>query len=198
MVCPLGFCSAINTDVLVGFLSQIVMLTSSLSGTVVDPQDLPVPAARVELVCGTQHGSVETDERGRFTIVVPSTSDGCRLLVTREGFAPFEQRTGAATDVGRIRLRIGDITQKVTVIAEPTSSRSIGSVSLSGSDLRTFAGTTADLIRYVRLLAGGTLQPSVVYVDGLPATELPPLGMIAAISVNADPFAAERADGDMA
>jgi len=43
-----------------------------------------------------------------------------------------------------------------------------------------------DLVRYARLLAGGTMQPGVIYVDGLPATELPPLSAIASISVNAE------------
>jgi hypothetical protein len=183
---------------LAAYLSELLALTSILSGAVVDPQDLPVPGARVELVCGTQRDSVETDERGRFTIATPPASRGCRLLVAHQGFAPYEQDVGTSTEVIRIALRIADLSQQVSVVAEEPSARSVGSVVLSGADLRTFAGTTADLVRYARLLAGGTTLPGVIYVDGLPATELPALSTIASISVNADPFAPERADGDVA
>jgi len=179
-------------------VAQVLALTSSLSGTVVDPQHLPVPGARVEVVCGAHRRTGETDQRGRFTIEMTSISGECRVLVTRQGFARFESRVGAAADVGPIRLRVADLAEQVTVVPEKTSTRSIGSVVLAGSDLRAFAGTTADLVRYARLLAGGTMQPGVIYLDGLPATTLPPLAAIASISVNADPFSPERSDGDVA
>jgi hypothetical protein len=171
---------------------------ASLPGIVVDPQNLPVPGARVELVCGAHRDTADSDQSGRFTIAAPDALRGCRLLVTRHGFAPFERRVDARDDVGRISLRIADVAQQVSVVAEPLSSRSIGSVVLAESDLRMFAGTTADLVRYVRLLAGGTMQPGAIYVDGLPAAALPPLHLVASISVNADPFSAERSDGDVA
>ena len=181
----------------VALWSQLLALASSLSGTVVDPQGLPVAGARVELVCGTRDDTVDTDQRGRFTLTMPSTPGGCRLLVTREGFALFDQGVDDAGDRLHIGLQLADVAQQVDVRAEPRSSRSIGSVFLTGSDVRSVAGTTADLVRHARLLAGGTLRPGVIYVDGLPATVLPPLGMVASISVNADPFTAERADGDV-
>ena len=181
----------------VALWSHILALASSLSGTVVDPQGLPVPGARVELACGTQRDAVETDRRGRFNLAVPPTPGECRLLVTREGFAPFDQRVDDAADTVRVGLRLAEVAQQVHVRAERATSRSVGTVVLSGDAVRTAAATTADLIRYARLLAGGTTRPGVIYVDGLPATLLPPLGMVAAISVNADPFTAERADGDV-
>ena len=168
-----------------------------LSGVVLDPQGLPVPGARVELACRDYVDSVETDARGRFEI--DSASDGCRLSVVYRGFAPARQPIGRATEV-TIRLRLASVTEVVTVVPEPgvESRRTPSSVvSLSESEMRRASGSTADLIRYATLLAGAAIRPAVVYVDGLPSSLLPPLELIERISVNADPFSAEHADGDV-
>ena len=180
------------------FLAQVLALAPHLSGTVVDPQNLPVPGARLALVCGVHREESETDTRGRFAITMAAAPAPCRLLVSHDGFAPHDQPVDdLATDVGRITLKLGAVAQHVTVVAEPASSWSIGSVVLAGDDLRSFAGTTAGLVQLARLMAGGTMEPGVLYVDGMPAAGLPPLGLIASIAVNADPFSAERADGDV-
>jgi len=177
---------------------QLLALTGSLSGTVVDPQGLPLRGARVELACESQRTSIETDSRGRFAIAMSTAPGGCRLLVAFPGFSVRDEPVVAARDMGRLALQLEQVTQQVHVVAEPGPSRSMGSVVLAGADLRAFAGTTAALVEYLRVLAGGTTQPGVVYVDGLPATWLPPLDAIAAITINADPFSVERADGDVA
>jgi hypothetical protein len=93
-----------------------------------------------------------------------------------------------------VRLQIR-VRQAVDVIAtEPPPSPFLG-VTLTEADLRRFAPTTERLLEYARLLAGAGSTPAI-YVDGLPATTLPPLTHIASIRVNADPFSAEYSDGD--
>lgn len=174
-----------------------LFFAATLSGLVLDPQGLPVAGARVELVCRDHALSVETDARGRFEIAAPSA--GCRLSIRQLGFAPAHQPVGHETE-WIIRLRVADVAEVVTVVPEPSvlSRRDPpGSVSLTDVDLKTIAGNTADLIRYASLLAGGGTRATAIYVDGLPSSVLPPIESIARISVNAGPFSAEHADGDV-
>jgi hypothetical protein len=164
-----------------------------------DPQDLPVRGARVELVCADRVKAVTTDQDGRFAVVAPSAG-GCILSVTREGFAPFRQRLSEPAGLLVVRLQVAAIEQSVNVVSKPAPLRlPIGSVSLSSSerDLRSVAATTSDLIRYAQLLSGTSTRAASLYVDGLPGGGLPPLDAIAQISINADPFSAEHADGEV-
>jgi len=83
--------------------------------------------ARVELVCGAQRDSVETDERAASRSRRPGIS---RLpaLVAHQGFAPYEQDVDTSTEVTRIALRIADLSQQVNVAAEePSHGRSVPS-----------------------------------------------------------------------
>ena len=170
---------------------------STVTGVVVDPQGLPVPGARVELSCPEHRASVHTDAQGRFEIA--GAADACRLSVRLRGFSPVHQPVGRATAFV-IRLRVADVTETVTVTpSAPAGIRRAapGSVSLSDTELKAIAGNTTELVRYASLLAGAAIRPTTVYVDGLPAGVLPPIETIERISVNADPFAAEFADGDV-
>ena len=170
-----------------------------MSGTILDPQDLPVAGARVRMTCGGRARSASTDAHGRFMFSNVADSDGCSIDVSLRGFAPVHEivRHDAAPVV--VRLRVAAVKEVVDVVGrvEPTARPSPFSVSLADDDFRTVANNTADLIRYTRLLAGATTLPSVVYVDGLPSAGLPPIETVARISVNADPFSAEYADGDV-
>ena len=180
-------------------LCPISSFAATVSGVVLDPQDLTVRGARVELVCADQVTAATTDQDGRFAIVAPSGSD-CILSVTRAGFASFRQRLTESAGSLTVRLQVAGVEQHVKVVANPAPlRRPIGSVSLSSSerDLRTVAATTSDLIRYAQLLAGASTRPASIYVDGLPGGGLPPLDAIAQISIGADPFSAEHADGEV-
>jgi len=170
----------------------------AISGTVVDPQDLAVPGVTVVLTCGDRARSSQTDGRGRFTFAGLDATDACAIDIALDGFAPAHQPVAHDSDA-LIRLRLAEIKQSVTVAAATALRPSLTGVELAGDDLQAFAGTTTDLVRYARSLAGATTTSSVVYVDGLPAGHaLPPIDTIAGISVNADPFSAEYADGDVA
>jgi hypothetical protein len=170
-----------------------------VSGVVVDPQDLAVRGARIELACADGRESVRADDYGHFTMAAPS-GDGCVLSVTYKGFASFRQLLTRPAGFLVVRLQVAAVEEHVSVVAERAALwPSIGSVSLSSSDrdLRTLAGTTQELIRYAQLMAGTSTRRASIYVDGLPGGALPALDAIAQISINADPFSAERADGDV-
>jgi hypothetical protein len=115
------------------------------------------------------------------------------LSVSRDGFAPFELTLQDVLSPLTIRLSLPEFAQQLTV--EGTTR--VGSVSLSaeGVDLRSLAASTTDLIRYVQQLSGNSARAPAVYVDGLPATTLPPLDLIAEISIDGDPFSVEYGDG---
>lgn len=182
------------------FQVTAALLAASVSGVVLDPQDLTVRDARVELQCANQAEVATTDEEGKFTVVA-ATEDGCVLTITRDGFAPFRQGVDRHGGPVVVRLTLAPVQQRVDVVA-PQPARtppSFGSVFLSADaqNLRALGPTTADLIRYAQLMAGTTTRPADVYVDGLPARSLPPLDAIAHISINGDPFSAEYADADV-
>lgn len=177
----------------------IFSFAASVSGVVLDPQDLTVRGARVELACADQVTAVTTGQDGRFAVVAPSRDD-CILSVTRDGFAPLRQPLTESAGALVVRLQLAPIEQYVNVVATPPPLRlPVGSVSLSSSerDFRTVAATTTDLIRYAQLLTGTSTRPASIYVDGLPGGGLPPLEAIAQISITADPFSAEHADGEV-
>src|SRR5688572_6124878 len=177
----------------------VAALLASVSGTVLDPQDLTVPDARVELRCTGHVEAVATNGEGRFTIA--SVSDDCILWVTHDGFAPFHQILIGHHGPVIIRLHVAPLQHRVDVVAPRPSpaQMTFGSIFLNADEqnLRAFAGTTADLIRYAQLLAGTASRPASVSVDGLLADALPPIDAIAHISINADPFSAEYADADV-
>ena len=168
-----------------------------MSGVVLDPQDLAVRGARVEIVCANRVDVTTTDQQGRFAIA-PASSDECALSVTREGFAPFRQILAKQIEHFIVRLQLATVEQRVEVVAKPAL-QPFGAISLSADaqNLRAFGATTADVIRYAQLMAGTATRPAEVYVDGLPAGGLPPLDAIAHISISGDPFSAEYADADV-
>lgn len=172
---------------------------ASVSGIVLDPQDLTVSDARVELRCAGHVEAVITDREGRFTVA--SMSDDCTLWVTHEGFTPFHHIVKGHHGPVMIRLRVAPLQHRVEVVAPrpPPAQMTFGSIFLNADEqnLRAFAGTTADLVRYAQLLAGTASRPASLSVDGLLADTLPPIDAIAHISIHGDPFSAEYADADV-
>jgi hypothetical protein len=165
-------------------IAALSALQWTVAGVVVDPQRLAVSGVRVQVACDGGRSSVAvTDASGRFSVAPPSERGTCVLTAAHDGFAPFEQALESTIETVTIRLRLADVVEEVTVAAPQT-------------DLRSVAGNAENLIRHLRASAGGSMLPSVVYVDGLPADSLPPIETIARISIDADPFSAERADGD--
>ena len=124
----------------------------------------------------------------------------CRLVVTHPGFEVHETRLGIEAHRLLVRLRLAVVKETVEAVqdqrTEALSRTSLSSISLSEVELRTISNDTAQLVQYAKLLAGRGGGPDVVYVDGLPSSNLPPAEMVARISVNPDPFSAEYSDGD--
>lgn len=167
-----------------------------VAGVVRDANDAAVSRARVRLICAGVVRTADTSRDGRFTFRDVSAVESCTVFVEQDGTTALELTFDPAS-ADRLLLRLPlRVTQEVEVVApRPAPSPSL-SITLTDADFRHLGSTTAQLIEHARLLAG-SLEPPAVYVDGLPATTLPPVTQIAAIRVNADPFSVEYSHGDI-
>jgi len=175
---------------------------AGLAGTVLDPHDLVVPNAEITLTCGSRIMCTQSDSLGRFVFPAGGDTTICSVAITRLGFAPYYEQIERETEELLIRLTLATVKETVTVSAwqEDAAARlrsSLASVSVSDDELKRVSNNTAEMIRYARLQAGATVGQTAVYVDGLPSSQLPNADTVAQITVNADPFSAEYADGDL-
>jgi hypothetical protein len=166
----------------------------TLSGTVVDPQQLVVVGAKVSLVCGNHIDTRKTDGGGFFTFTRQTFPESCSIRAVYPSFDAVELPVGQKRTL-TLQLPLAEQKQTVAVSADKLSPAPLESVSLSGDQLREISNNSEDLITYAKQLAGIYSGSDSLYVDGLPADHPPPADRIAAITINADPFSAEYADG---
>jgi len=166
----------------------------TLSGTVVDPQQLVVAGAKVSLVCGNHIDSRKTDGEGFFTFTRQTFPESCSIRAVYPSFDAIELPVGQKRTL-TLQLRLAEQKQTVAVSADKLSPAPLESVSLTEDQLREISNNSEDLITYAKQLAGIYSGSDSLYVDGLPADHPPPADRIAAITINADPFSAEYADG---
>lgn len=158
-------------------------MATAISGKVVDPHGAPVADADVAVVCGEWRETHTTDRLGRFAATLCSSHD-CVLSVSRAGFATIEQRVDGPDVLVRLTVALAET---VDVTGEPA---------IVPSRLRTVAGSTVELIAYIKQRVGASTRRATILVDGLPSAGLPPLDTIAHISINPSPFAPEHVDGE--
>jgi len=170
----------------------------TLAGYVVDPQDRRLVSARVSLTCAGRTQESITDGSGAFTFDAPAAARRCALTVTARGFAPASETVDTRALPWVVHLRLAPITEKIDVHAprgdDSFERAAAGGVVLSREQLRTLSNDPNELVRYATALAGGGAGGHAIYVDGLPANELPPVSQIASMSVATDPYSAEYSD----
>ncbi|MGC1373770.1 MAG: carboxypeptidase-like regulatory domain-containing protein [Candidatus Sulfotelmatobacter sp.] len=166
----------------------------TLSGRVVDPQQLVVVGAKVSLVCGNHIDTRTTDGGGFFSFTRQAFPESCSIRVVFPSFDAVELPVGQKRAL-TLQLRLAEQKQTVAVSPDKLSPAPLESVSLSEEQLREISNNSGDLIAYAKQLAGIYSGSDSLYVDGLPADHPPPADRIAAITINADPFSAEYADG---
>jgi hypothetical protein len=187
--CKLGLLAVSAFVLACAFWAQ----AETLSGTVVDPQQLAVVGAEVSLMCGKHVDTHKTDGEGYFTFTRENLAKNCRLHAWHPGFAAFD----APIDESRsltVQLRLAQQKETAVASADRLSPAPLESVSLSDSELRDISNNSEDLITYAKRLAGIYSGADSLYVDGLPADHPPPADRIASITINADPFSAEYSD----
>lgn len=184
---PLIFCVL----TFVSILNAAAVFAGPINGRVIDPDQKPVPSARILLVAaGASIRSAETDSRGEFTLVAPDEGR-FELRVAAEGFRadPIVYDASAATrDLGSITLAISAVSETLVVSAAqaelprsqtPAAVFVIGAAELhdrqviSVSDaLRQVPGLSVARSGSVGALTsvfprGGESDYTLVYIDGI-------------------------------
>jgi hypothetical protein len=163
-----------------------------VAGIVIDPQDRRVAGAPVELVCADQRWRTISDGEGRFAFGREIGGEPCTLRVTVPGFASAAVRLDGGTAKPQlVRLAIEAVAETVEVRAAAAGAGA-GSP-LTGEQARAISDNPADILRFAKARAGPATGYAV-YVDGLPAEQLPPVSRMASVTVNGDPFSAEYSD----
>ena len=182
----------------ISLLAGLLIADVSAQGVfaiIVDPQQKYVAGAVASLVCDRQREDVTAGPDGRVVFNVGTGTEGCTVSVTHPGFKTFREVVGDRPIPWRIELELDAVRQRVDVTADPNTAPlaglSFGSTSLSRDQLRHLGNETDAYVRYAKAVAGTSLRQDDIYVDGLPATSLPPAARIARIEVNGDPFSVE-------
>jgi len=172
---------------------------AQVMGKVSDSSGLAIVGAEIAITCASDSSIVKTDLNGSFRYSKKTTA-GCTISITQRGFETFQKTLASDEELLDVQLKIAALEQVVRVEGRadenPLLRTTISSVSLSDAELNRISNNTGDFIRYAKLLAGVVGEQDVIRVDGLPAYTLPPAEMIAGITVNANPFSAQYAEGN--
>jgi hypothetical protein len=125
----------------------------TLSGTVVDPQQLVIVGAKISLVCGNHIDTRKTDGEGYFTFTRQAFSENCRIRAVYPSFALLEVATGHRRTLS-LQLRIAEQSQTVVASADRLSPAPLESVSLTDNELRDISDNSEELIAYAKQLGG--------------------------------------------
>ena len=181
----------LSTLTLVSILPTQTAVAGPIKGRVVDPDQRPVPSARILLVAaGAPIRTAETDSRGEFTLAAPDEGR-YELRVAVEGFRaePIVYEASAEPrDLGSIAVAISAISETLVVSAAqaelprsqtPSSVFVIGATELRDRQIV----TVSDALRQVPGLSvarsgsigaltsvfprGGESDYTLVYIDGI-------------------------------
>ena len=100
----------------------------TLSGTVVDPQQLVVVGAKVSLVCGNHVDTRKTDGEGFFTFTRQAFPESCSIRAVYPSFDAVELPVGQKRTL-TLQLRLAEQKQTVAVSADKLSPAPLESVS---------------------------------------------------------------------
>jgi outer membrane cobalamin receptor len=175
----------------VSILNAEAVFAGPINGRVIDPDQKPVPSARVLLIAaGAPIRSAETDSRGEFTLIAPDEGR-FELRIAAEGFRadPIVYDASAATlDIGSIALAISAVSETLVVSAAqaelPRSQTPSAVFVIGAAELRDRQViTVSDALRQVPGLSvaragsvgaltsvfprGGESDYTLVYIDGI-------------------------------
>ncbi|MGD0548865.1 MAG: carboxypeptidase-like regulatory domain-containing protein [Terracidiphilus sp.] len=141
--------------------------TSTISGTVLDEANALEPSAKVTLTNEANKGTRVATSNGQgyfnFVAVQPGTYT---IEITKSGFEPLlvtgiEVHPGDNLTVPKIKLRVGAVTQSITVTAETagvTLSSGEHSTLITSADINRLSTTGRDALELVTMLPGFTLN----------------------------------------
>jgi Carboxypeptidase regulatory-like domain len=178
---------------------SVAQSTSTVRGTVTDPDDALIPGAIVTL----------TPVAGGKGIVAKSGSDGTyslkaapgnyNLTVTMDGFGTFIKpiRVGTSSQTADAKMSV-EVAQQVQVSTDATAvsvdaDSNASAMVLKGADLDALSDDPDELSDELSALAGPSAGPNgaQIYIDGFTGGQLPPKSSIREIRINQNPFSAQ-------
>jgi hypothetical protein len=164
-----------------------------VAGIVLDPQDRRIVGASIVLTCAERMACTFSDAEGRFTFRTEAAPEGCALRVTARGFTPTTTPASPGADV-TVRLTVAPVVETIEVRPRAVSApMATAGVVVSREQMRTISDDPAEILRVAKARAGPAAGHAI-YVDGLPAQQLPPVSRMASLAVATDPYSAEYSD----
>jgi hypothetical protein len=184
-----------------GGQSSVQTGTSTVRGTVADPDNAVIPGATITLTSPSGKaitGTSGSDGTYVLRVVPPGTYS---VTITMPGFASFVRegvRVSAQPLVINAKLAIQDEKQEVTVTTNPNTvsvdpGSNASSTVLTGKDLDALSDDPDELSSELTALAGPSAGPNggQIYIDGFTGGQLPPKSSIREIRINQNPFSAQ-------
>lgn len=162
---------------------------------IVDPSGALIPAAHVVAICerSEENFATRSDHLGRLEI--PWTDSPCDLIVEAPGFAAWHGLLADVARRGRLQLAIASLTDHLRVVGTARWA-ALGSATIDRREFDALGWDSGAALRLARARAGATLQHDAVYIDGAPASTLPPAAAMRSLSLNADPFSVLYSESD--
>jgi hypothetical protein len=182
--------------------ASVFAQTATLSGRVTDESGAVVPGAVVRLEhAGSRAQNTTTKNQGTYSFgdLVPGTYTVTASAPHLESGAPLAVAVKRGANLADLRLKISNITQKVTVQDSATPGVSVETANnasatiITGTDLDSLSDDPQDLADDLAALAGPSAGPSggAIFVDGFSGGQLPPKDSIREIRINSNPFSPE-------
>jgi hypothetical protein len=163
---------------------------------VLDPQGRHIAGASVAVTCGFAKVQSITDERGSVAMPLQRPSGRCTLIVERTGFDSWREKIVPGSDPIFVHLTLKSVAEHLTVRPTRDNAEPIGSSSSSGrwmgEALTPLGNDPARWIAFALNASGSFVGTPDIRVDGLPSDGRIDPSAVAALSVNADAFSAER------
>lgn len=176
--------------------------TTSVLGTVTDPDSAVIPGATVTLTSKAGTATIVTSQPDGSFVLSNVAPGQYSLTITISGFASYVQqalRVNAGQQlVINAKLAIQEQSQQVQVNAQSNqlsvdADANASATVINGGDLEALSDDPDELSNELSALAGPAAGPSggQLYVDGFTGGQLPPKSSIREIRVNQNPFSAQ-------
>ena len=178
---------------------SVAQATSTVRGTVTDPDDALIPGAVVTLTPAAGGKGIVATSGSDGTYSLKATPGNYNLTVTMEGFGTFVKpiRVGTSSMTADAKMSV-EVTQQVQVSTNTTSvsvdsDSNASAMVLKGADLDALSDDPDELSDELSALAGPSAGPNgaQIYIDGFTGGQLPPKSSIREIRINQNPFSAQ-------
>lgn len=179
--------------IVAGVLLTPAVAAAQVKVTVVDASGAVIARARLSATCEGRSFAAVADDYGRIEVV--GTPSSCLVAVEAPGFSTWRGTLGELVREPQVGLTVAAVDEHLQVRARAPWA-ALASASADRGDFSRLGWDADAVLRVARARAGVTLRDQALYVDGVPASSLPPAAAIHAMSINADPFSVLYSESD--